>query len=798
MKKAHGVMVFSIVLLCCSWISQAQQTLATSTNAVVPPLVKFGGVLTDVNGKPLSGVVGVTFALYKDEQGGAPLWLETQNVTPDRTGHYSVMLGSTSSTGLPTDLFASGEAHWLGVQAEGQAEQPRVLLMSVPYALKAGDAQTLGGLPASAFVLAAPSSGAMTATPASDAAAANTSVTPATTSDVTTTGGTVDAIPLFSTATNIQNSILTQTGTTEITVAGRVNLPATGTATATAGKDSQAQDFVASVFNSSTSTAVPQKFQWQAEPAGNDTSSASGTLNLLFASGTATPAETGLKVSHSGLITFASGQTFPGTGPGTITGVTAGTDLTGGGTSGNVTLNLDTTKVPLLSAANTFIGNQAITGNLTDTGNITATGAITGQTGSFSVNSSTTAALTVTQSGGADGVYVNAPSAYYGLYVNGDAIGALGNAVAKGGDGVYGNATGGNGVYGIDIATSGASVGVYGQSNSSSGYGVEGTSANVGVFGSGTGSGGIGLDGHGTFQGAKGISTTTTGAAEGLYGQSSSTAGYGVYGTSPNIGAYGQADGASAAGSGLALAGIWGDTGGASDAFSGVMGTADDNNAGFFVNNSGSDASIGGATLLLENGSTDSSALLFYALGGVGNCEINNAGTITCNGTAVNVVKAGAREVSLYAMHSPENWFEDFGSGTLVNGSTTVALDPTFAATVDTTNEYHVFLTPNGDCKGLYVSQKSAGSFEVRELGGGQSSVSFDYRIVAKRAGYENLRLADVTERQRKMREQQQLRLQRMQQRRAAPSVAAPTAPPVVAAPLVPAASAANAVPSHR
>jgi hypothetical protein len=42
------------------------------------------------------------------------------------------------------------------------------------------------------------------------------------------------------------------------------------------------------------------------------------------------------------------------TGSGTITGVTAGTDLTGGGTSGVVTLNVDTTKVPQLSATNTF------------------------------------------------------------------------------------------------------------------------------------------------------------------------------------------------------------------------------------------------------------------------------------------------------------------------------------------------------------------------------------------------------------------------------------------------------------
>jgi hypothetical protein len=56
-----------------------------------------------------------------------------------------------------------GEARWLGVQPEGQAEQPRVLLLRGPYALKAGDAQTLGGLPSSAFVLAAPPDNGATA-----------------------------------------------------------------------------------------------------------------------------------------------------------------------------------------------------------------------------------------------------------------------------------------------------------------------------------------------------------------------------------------------------------------------------------------------------------------------------------------------------------------------------------------------------------------------------------------------------------------------------------------------------------
>jgi hypothetical protein len=40
------------------------------------------------------------------------------------------------------------------VNLPGEAEQPRVLLVSVPYALKAADAETLGGKPLSAFVLA--------------------------------------------------------------------------------------------------------------------------------------------------------------------------------------------------------------------------------------------------------------------------------------------------------------------------------------------------------------------------------------------------------------------------------------------------------------------------------------------------------------------------------------------------------------------------------------------------------------------------------------------------------------------
>ncbi len=84
-----------------------------------------------------SRTVGITFLIYGQQDGGAPVWLETQNVATDAGGHYSVLLGSTSSTGLPSDLFSPQEQRWLAVKVEGQPEQPRVLLVSVPYAMKA-------------------------------------------------------------------------------------------------------------------------------------------------------------------------------------------------------------------------------------------------------------------------------------------------------------------------------------------------------------------------------------------------------------------------------------------------------------------------------------------------------------------------------------------------------------------------------------------------------------------------------------------------------------------------------------
>jgi Chaperone of endosialidase len=124
-----------------------------NSGATVPRLIKFSGVLQDVAGKPIAGPVDVTFSLYSEQAGGSPWWFETQTVEADSLGQYNVLLGAMTPTGVPMELFTGGEARWLGVQVSNLPEQPRVLLVSVPYAMKAGDAETLGGRPASEYQL---------------------------------------------------------------------------------------------------------------------------------------------------------------------------------------------------------------------------------------------------------------------------------------------------------------------------------------------------------------------------------------------------------------------------------------------------------------------------------------------------------------------------------------------------------------------------------------------------------------------------------------------------------------------
>jgi hypothetical protein len=111
------------------------------------------------------------------------------------------------------------------------------------------------------------------------------------------------------------------------------------------------------------------------------------------------------------------------------------------------------------------------------------------------------------------------------------------------------------------------------------------------------------------------------------------------------------------------------------------------------------------------------------------------------NSASAAQAEGGSRR--LYAVESPESWAEDFGEDRLVNGRATVRLDPEFNALVRG-DKYHIFLTAQGDCKGLYVSRKGPNGFDVRELQDGTSSLAFDYRVVAKRRDIPGRRLERV------------------------------------------------------
>jgi hypothetical protein len=278
-------------------------------------------------------------------------------------------------------------------------------------------------------------------------------------------------------------------------------------------------------------------------------------------------------------------------------------------------------------------------------------------------------------------------------------------------------------------AASGYTSGVYGYAASTNGTGVYGSSTNwVGVGGETPSTIGNGV---------AGFADATTGYTNGVYGVSASPLGSGVNGnataaTGGASGVFGSSIGPDAG------IGVWGSYQGTSGNGVGVRGDIEapsTGTAGLFLNASGQGLILSGVSGPNFNQvlSVDSS----------GNLDIS--GNLTVAGSKSARVKLeDGREVALYAVESPENWFEDFGTAQLQAGTAAVSLDPGFLETVNTAADYHVFLTPRGDCRGLYVARTTSGGFEVRELGGGSASIAFDYRIVAHRRGFETVRLKEV------------------------------------------------------
>jgi hypothetical protein len=194
---------------------------------------------------------------------------------------------------------------------------------------------------------------------------------------------------------------------------------------------------------------------------------------------------------------------------------------------------------------------------------------------------------------------------------------------------------------------------------------------------------------------------------------------YGSAGTAPGVGVF--ADNTSGNESSVAM-----------DTFNGV---------GYGVAGRGGNAGVAAQNLL----NPDSFAYLgTQSRAGEFHGDVLVLGALTVTGAkSAAVLHSDGSYRRVYSVESPESMFEDFGTSTLVGGRGVVTLDPEFAALVQT-NQYHVFLTPRGDSRGLYVSAQTSGGFEVREQQGGMNSLEFDYRVVAKRKDLAGPRLERV------------------------------------------------------
>jgi hypothetical protein len=124
-----------------------------------------------------------------------------------------------------------------------------------------------------------------------------------------------------------------------------------------------------------------------------------------------------------------------------------------------------------------------------------------------------------------------------------------------------------------------------------------------------------------------------------------------------------------------------------------------------------------------------------YISGASGKVGLSVAG-----GSKNAVVRTDEGSRLLYSEESSEVWFSDYGFGQLQDGKAVVAIDPLFAQTVNLAEPYHVFVQVYGDAE-VYVSARMPQSFEVR-LRDGDPGVQFSFRLVAKRLGFEDQRLA--------------------------------------------------------
>ncbi|MFA7676222.1 MAG: hypothetical protein WCY28_02315, partial [Candidatus Shapirobacteria bacterium] len=136
--------------------TQSKKDLAYSTAATpvtAGRFLSFQGRLTDSSGNAIEVETGIIFKLYNVGTTGVGATLYTsqsgnsQTVVPDTNGIFSVTIGKSHGTTIPSTVFSENAEVWLEITAGGEVMAPRQPIATVAYAI---NAETLQGLPPSA------------------------------------------------------------------------------------------------------------------------------------------------------------------------------------------------------------------------------------------------------------------------------------------------------------------------------------------------------------------------------------------------------------------------------------------------------------------------------------------------------------------------------------------------------------------------------------------------------------------------------------------------------------------------
>jgi hypothetical protein len=356
------------------------------------------------------------------------------------------------------------------------------------------------------------------------------------------------------------------------------------------------------------------------------------------------------------------------------------------------------------------------------------------------------------------------------------------------GSGLTGTSKKGTGIVGntsfLSTSSTNAKAGVLGQDlnlsdkfnagvlgTSKSGFGILGVSTNgTAVFGKSTNNAGV------TGSSAGGIGVIGSGIVGGVFGQAASASGFGIQGVgfqgvvAQNT-TLGNSDALLATGFGGRLIRAnnsrnvdvltldndgFLDVNGEVFAEQGVIGRC--HSCG---GSAGVEGESSAGTPAVRGQALDSASISVVGVGGGGDIfqGLNSASTAVFNvSDGGNIVIAGeiftsgtcnggctrTRRVQSYVPHESVPMSEDVGEAQLVDGHAYVPISADFANVIDRRTTYLVFITPEGNSRGVYVSDKSHGGFAVHENEGGHSTLAFSYRIVAKPYGEDETRLPMV------------------------------------------------------